>query len=292
MQERLMMVIVFITALCFIGFAPASAAEDQTDFDIASVEDAEPMYDKKVMRAVRESLGLTKHDSSQDESIGAMSQVEVMDRYLTQTNNRVKGQDAREAVKLVFDVDISLVSRLGYGNTLVRYDPFVMGAVRQSLGLQADDTSQDAAIMNMKKNHVMDRVIRFYNDSLSGAEIRQLINYVFGINLDGISGLEGAQVGIFSKGQWIIKEPDDLLVISSSPDDVELYVSLTDYYRVFTGSDAFPEALAAFLEEAGFSFSSEKDRYEWINPDGVSAPDPFKGQIIGQLLETVQMLNQ
>lgn len=242
-------------------------------------------YPAKVMQEVRESLGIHKHSTELDSQIETMRQVDVMDKYLESFGKKVKGKEVRKAVQGVFNIDLDDVSKNNYGNKLVSYEPVIMETLRDSLGLT------DAQIMELPKAEVMDAYIKAQGYDLTGAERRVLINQIFGVNLDGISGLEGKQLGIYSKGAWVINTPTDLLVISSSHDDVELYVNTTDYWEQVTGTNQVPDSLKQYFVDNGFTYDEATDKYTWVNPTGESAPDAFKSQTIGNLLQTIMQVN-
>jgi hypothetical protein len=273
------------------GFAISSGvgitqAEIVTATESIQTEQA-TKYPSKVMETVRLTLGVEKHDTSLDGQINALSQVAVMDKYLGSFGNKVKGKEVRQAVNEVFNIDLDTISEKNYGSKLIAYHGSVMESVRVSLNIAPDSTELDAQIMSMPKAEVMDRYIQVNDYSLTGDENRLLINQIFGVNLTGISGLEHAQLSINSKGQWVIQNDNDLFVISSSLDDVSLYVGVTDYFVEQTGSNELPESLKAKLISFGFTYDEMSERYTYTNPTGESAPDAFKGQTIGAILTTI-----
>jgi hypothetical protein len=141
--------------------------------------------------------------------------------------------------------------------------------------------------MAMTKTEVMDRYIEVHEYSLTGAECRVLINQIFGVNLDGISGLEHSKVSIYSKGQWILQGDTNLFTISSSLDDVELYVTTTNYYVESVGSKQLPDSLKQKLISMGFTYDADQNQFIYRNPTNESVPDAYKGQVIGKILESV-----
>ncbi|MCM3709166.1 hypothetical protein [Sporosarcina luteola] len=242
-------------------------------------------YPKKVMEAVRQSLGVDKHSTEVDTRIEAMPQVEVMDKYLDSFGKKIKGNEVREAVRGVFNIDLDEVSKNNYGNKLISYNPAIMQTLRDSEKLT------DAEIMKLAKVKVMDAYIKAHGYDLTGAENRVVINQIFGVNLDGISGIAGLQLGINSKGIWIINTPTDMLVISSSLDDVELYVYTTDYWEQITGTKEVPDSLKQYFADNGFTYDDVTGKYIWVNPTGESAPEAIKSQTIGTLIQTIMQVN-
>lgn len=216
-----------------------------------------------------------------------VSKVEVMDRYLKSVGHKTNGKEIRETVKIVFGIDLNYVSEKNYGNKLSVYNVAVMESLRISLNVDAKSSECDVQIMAMTKNEVMDRYIEVHEYSLTGAECRVLINQIFGVNLDGISGLEHSKVSIYSKGQWILQGDTNLFIISSSLDDVELYVATTNYYEESVGSNQLPDTLKQKLIRIGFTYDADQNRFIYRNPTNESVPDAFKGQVIGNILESV-----
>lgn len=220
-----------------------------------------------------------------------MPKVEVMDRYLESTG-KLKGKEIREAIKDVFGADLNYISEKNYGSKLSIYHVSVMESLRISLNVDSNSTELDAQIMAMTKNEVMDRFMEVHDFSLTGAQIRVLINQIFGVNLDGISGLEHLRISIYSKGLWILQGDTDLFVVSSSLDDVELYVASTDYFEETSGSNQLPDSLKQKLISIGFSYDADLDQFVYRNPTNESVPDAFKGQVIGSVVGTVMEFNK
>ena len=216
-----------------------------------------------------------------------MSKVEKMDIYLKSLGNMTNGKEIRETVKVVFDADLNYISEKNYGSKLSIYNIAVMESLRISLNVDANSSECDAQIMAMTKNEVMDRYIEVHEYSLTGAACRVLINQIFGVNLDGISGLEHSKVSIYSKGQWILQGDTNLYIVSSSFDDVELYITTTDYYEESVGSNQLPDSLKQKLINIGFTYEVDQNRIVYRNPTNESVPDAFKGQVIGTVLESV-----
>lgn len=214
-----------------------------------------------------------------------MRQVDIMDKYLESFGAKVKGNEVRKAVYAVFRIDLDDVSERNYGNKLNSYDPSIMETLRDA------ERRTDAEIMKMSKVSVMDAYLEAHDYALSGAELRILINQIFGVNLDGISSVEGMQLGIHSKGTKIIDTPTDMLVISSSRDDVELYVNTTDYWEQVTGTNEVTDSLKQFLLDNGYTYDEATDKYMWVNPTGESASEAVKSKTIGMLLQTILQVN-
>ncbi|MFS0689385.1 hypothetical protein AB1K89_09090 [Sporosarcina sp. 179-K 8C2 HS] len=242
-------------------------------------------YPKKVMEFLRMSLSVDKHSTEKDNQIETMRKVNLMDKYLESFGKKVKGNEVRKAVQAIFDIDLDNVSKHNYGNKLHSYDSAIMETLREAENLT------DSEIMKLPKAKVMDAYITAHDYALTGAEHRIVINQIFGVNLDGISGIEGLQLGINSKGTWISKTPTDMLVISSSLDDVELYVQTTDYWKQVTGTNKVPDSLHQYLLDNDYTYDEATNKYTWVNPTGESAPDSVKSETIANLIETIMQVN-
>ncbi|TWT04731.1 hypothetical protein [Planomicrobium sp. CPCC 101079] len=273
------------------GAENVSANEPATDTSFSAYEtqavEQGAKYSKKVMEAIRVELGVDAKSVQADGVIEQMPKVQVMDLYLSSFGKKVKGNEVRLAVEEVFTIDLAYISKKNYGSQLAIYPANVMESLRSSFNVQPDSTEQDGRVMDLAKNEVMDRYIKVHNYRLTGAEIRILINQIFGVNLDGISTLEHAQLAISSKGQWIVKSDTDLFVLESSLDDVDVSVYATDYFKEATGSKQLPESLKTKLMDLGFTYSEEANLLYYKNPTNESVPDAFKGQVLGIIVGTI-----
>ncbi|HSP22078.1 MAG TPA: hypothetical protein VLQ20_07085 [Planococcus sp. (in: firmicutes)] len=268
-----------------VGSAFATEASKQTNPQTYEVQHAEleAKYSKKVMAVLEESLAIT----SSPLSIEQMPKTEVMDRYLASFGTKVKGNEVRLAVKEIFGIDLDVVSKNDYGSKLAIYPEAVMVSLRASFNTDPSSTEQDARIMELTKNAVMDRYLKEHDYNLSGAQNRVLINQIFGVNLDGISSLERSQLAISSKGQWILKSDTDLFILESSLDDVDVSVYVTPYFEQVTGSSELPASLVKNLTDIGFTYIEESQVLYYKDPNNQSVPDAFKGQVLRTILGTI-----
>ncbi|MGO1059591.1 hypothetical protein ACTL32_10725 [Planococcus sp. FY231025] len=268
----------------FAQGSPANA--NPQSYEVQHVDQA-TKYSKHVMRAVRESLGVDSKSTQLDNTIETMPKLQVMDLYLASFGKKVKGNEIRRAVKEIFDIDLDVVSKNDYGSKLSIYPKGLMESLRASFNVAPDSTEQDARIMGLTKNAAMDRYIKEHDYSLTGAESRTLINQIFGVNLNGISTLEHMQLGILSKGQWIVKSDTDLFILESSLDDVDVSIYATPYFESLTGSRELPESMVTKLTAMGFTYYEESALLYYKDPEGGSVPDAFKGQVMGVLIGTI-----
>lgn len=268
-------------------FAQEAATNSTPQAYEAQQNEQDAKYSKNVMKAVRVGLGADAKSAEVDGIIEKMPKTEVMDYYLTSFGKKVKGNEVRQAVEEIFDIDLNHVSKMDYGSKLAIYPAAVMESLRVSLNEEPKSTLQDGRIMDMAKNEVMDRYMKEHDYSLTGAESRNLINQIFGVNLTGISTLEHMQLAVSSKGQWIVKSDRDLFVLESSLDDVDVSIYTTPYFNEVTGSDQLPESLKNKLMNLGFTYNEEANLLYYKNPTGESVPDAFKGQVMGILIGTI-----
>ncbi|GEN53210.1 hypothetical protein [Halobacillus faecis] len=218
------------------------------------------------------------------EKIDALSKVEAMDLYLESYYKKVNPRDIRDIVNGVYGIDLEAVSELGAGKQTSTYPDEVLGMVRQAL----DEEVSDEAISKMEKVEVMDLYWEAFDGEMSGDDIRKMINAIFGINLAGISGLEGTGVALFSKEQWISHYKNDLFVVHTGADDVDVWVYPTDHFKKQTGLEGNPRELEVALSALGFEYSEEKEALYYANPTGESVPDNFKGQTLGTIIGVIK----
>jgi hypothetical protein len=249
-------------------------------------------FDKKVITAVKKSMKNSGGSHELDPFISAMPLKEVMDKYFQGSGKQLTGPEVRKAVEQIYQIDVNYVSKMNYGSSLFIYELEIMQPVRRSLGLPIHSHERDEEIMGMSKNEVLDRVLEASGFQLTGWEVRRVINHIYGINLDGISALENSGIGIFSKGQWIIRSSRDLFTIASSPDDVEIYVWAAPFYYKHFGKRNIPETLAQDLEKLEFVYEKEHGHYKWVNPTGESAPDVFKTEAISSVLKEIKNMHE
>ncbi|ALS77001.1 hypothetical protein AUC31_06480 [Planococcus rifietoensis] len=285
------MVLAMATSMLLMGTAGnVSAHESAGDAKTQTQESytqQDAKYSKKVVKAVSEVLEMNAESAELEITLRQLPKIKVLELYLASLGKKLKDNEIRRAVDEVFDIDLNYVSKKDYGSKLSIYPAPVMESLRVSLKEERDSTKKDERIMDMSKNEVMDRYLKEFDYALSGAEVNVLINQIFGVNLVGISGLEGKQLAINSKGQWIVKSDRDVFILESSLDDVDVSIYAGPYFEQLTGSKELPVSLVAKLTALGFEYKEEQQVLYYKNPNGESVPDAFKGQLIGILLGTI-----
>ncbi|KXH80662.1 hypothetical protein [Sporosarcina sp. HYO08] len=135
---------------------------------------------------------------------------------------------------------------------------------------------------------ILETHVQQFDHKITGQDVRQLINELFGINLEGIAGLRQLQISLYSKGQWIVQQEDDLIVVYTSPGDHNVKIYPTPYYEKLTGSTALPLELQEELVSLGFTCDKEKGKCYFEMKSEQAVPDDFKHRIIGAVVYTVQ----
>lgn len=218
------------------------------------------------------------------ERMNSMSKVEVMDTYLGQNNKNVKPEEIRLVVQQIYDIDLEAVSELGAGKQTSTYSDDVLQKVKQASNEEV--TAEN--IQDMSKMEVMDLYWKAFEGKMTGDDMRGMINAVFGINLKGISDLEGTGVSLYSKEQWISQYDKDLFVVHTGADDVDVWVYPTQYLKEQAGIENNPRSLELALTKLGFEYSEEVDALYYSNPAGKSVPDNFKGQTLGTIIGVIK----
>lgn len=213
------------------------------------------------------------------EQIENMSKVKAMDTYIRSFPKDLTGPNVREIVQQIYKIDLDAISDLGAGTKQSVYPDQITSSIKQVVDVE----DIDSYIRNLSKSEVMDLYLESYHFELAPSEIRVAINLIFGTNLDGISSLENSRIGLFSKGQWINQSSEDLFVVHTSDDDVDVKIYPTEYFKKRTGLDELPSELQESLKKLGFYFNEEIGAYYYAEPNGQSVPDSFKGQTLGLL---------
>ncbi|MGP4077474.1 hypothetical protein [Halobacillus sp. K22] len=233
----------------------------------------------------------TREDSPlrYDEAISIiekMSKVEVMDRYLDSNGKKVKSTDIPRIVNQIYSIELERISALGAGKQ--GYPKEIINGVKKSLPQCADGED----IQAFSKLKVLDLYLKSYGKKIDGPEIRRVINQIFGINLDGISSLEGSGVSLYSKDQWISQYDQDLFVVHTGLTDVDVWIYPTEYFTEQTGLKQLPKGLQNQLKNLGYRYHEEVGALYYADPKGESVPDEFKGQTLGTLIQYIQANNQ
>lgn len=192
-----------------------------------------------------------------------MTKVEMMDQYFNNIGEKVDSHKICESIYKIYNIEIEKVPLLPHIKEVYE--------------------SPKMAI---------DSYLKQYGEDLTAAEIRKVINQLFGINLDAISSLEGARISLFSKGQWIVQHEKDLFVVDTGVGDIDVKIYPTKNFIEQTGSMELPTGLQQELLGLGYGFDKKIGGFYFVNPTGEAVPDSFKGQTIGTILKTIQQYSE
>ncbi|PFE18917.1 hypothetical protein [Bacillus cereus] len=194
-----------------------------------------------------------------------VKKVELMDKHLDSHQGKITSTEVCNIVMSIFKFDLTTKPVLS----------------KEWILAEAVSSTENIAKM------AIDSTLSRYGEKVTGIEIRQLINQIFGINLDAISSLEGARISLFSKDQWVVQDDQDLFVVHTGLGDVDVKIFTTDYFTEQTGLEELPKTLQQSLTNFGFSCDEKAGCYYYSNPSGEAIPDAFKGQIIGTILKEI-----
>lgn len=198
-----------------------------------------------------------------------MKKVELMDKSLeTYTNNIISSKEIIYTVDSIFKINLDEIPIL----------PNVKKEIRNALCKENNPTPREA----------IDFYINQHEGELTGTEIRKIINTIFGVNLEGISAIEGGGISIYSKGTWIIQSENALVVLYTGPGDVDVKILPTNYFTQQTGLTELPISLQEALISMGYYFNEELNSYYYISPTGEAVPDAFKVKTIGAIRDVIQ----
>ncbi|WP_281974337.1 hypothetical protein [Halobacillus litoralis] len=288
LMKKLNKPLVLITAFSIVGagssftVAPDQAEAKSWKYELGQAENLK--YPERIVAGVFKTLRKETRGplpfSEALLTIDKMNKVEVMDNYLNRTGKKVKPEEIRDIVSQVYGIDLNTISELGAGKQTSAYSDHVFEKVEK--GLKADVSV--ATLMSLSKKEIMDLYWAGFEGQMDGADMRRMINEVFGINLEGIANLEGSGVSLFSKEQWISQYERDLFVVHTGFTDVDVWVYPTKYFKEQTGLTELPQQLKNKLRDLGFSYNDEVDGYYYSNPTGESVPDDFKGKTLGAII--------
>ncbi|MEJ9115400.1 hypothetical protein LAV76_21770 [Bacillus paramobilis] len=200
-----------------------------------------------------------------EKGLDRVKKVELMDKHLDSYQGKITSTEICNIVMSIFKFDLTT-------KPVLSKEWIMAGAV---------SSTENIAKM------AIDSTLAHYGEKVTGIEIRQLINQIFGINLDAISSLEGARISLFSKEQWVVRDEQDLFVVHTGLGDVDVKIFATDYFTKQTGLEELPKTLQQSLTNFGFSCDKGNGYYYYSNPSEEAIPDAFKGQIIGTILKVI-----
>lgn len=188
-----------------------------------------------------------------------MTKIEMMDKYLS--SSEISTSEICTIVNKIFGIDLDDVSILHNKHT------------------ESANTIDARA--------TIDIYIDQDEKKMTGEEIRNMLNQIFGINLNAIAALEQERISLYSKGQWVVKNDKDLFIVYTGIEDIDVKVLPTKYFTEQTGLEVLPSELQRILSSIGFYYDKEIQSYYFANPTGKAVTDDFKAQTIGAIVEVI-----
>lgn len=188
-----------------------------------------------------------------------MTKIEMMDKYLS--SSKISTPEICTVVNKVFGINLDAVSILHKENT------------------ESANTIDARATIDMYLDQ--------YEKKMTGEDIRDMLNQIFGINLNAIATLEQERISLYSKGQWVVKNDKDLFIVYTGMEDIDVKVFPTKYFTEQTGLDVLPNELQHLLTSIGFYYDEKIHSYYYANPTGKAVTDDFKAQTIGAIVEVI-----
>lgn len=267
--------------------APFSTYAESINQELATVDTESLKYSIEITEGVMKTLQKEKQGQLMFEealaSIEAMAKVEVMDKYLAFYGKKIEPIEIRRIVNDIFAINLDRVSEEGEGKATRTYPNEIMNGVRTVLSMEGTPDEMDKYIMSLSKVQVMDLYLQYYGEKIEGSEIRRVINQIYGINLNGISGLEAARISLFSKGQWISRTDRDLFEVHTGTGDIDVWIVPSKYYMDSTETTELPEELQLLLKALGYWYDCDKGTLYYSTSNDETVPDSFKGQTIGAI---------
>jgi len=137
---------------------------------------------------------------------------------------------------------------------------------------------------------VLDAYLNENEHNSNGPAIRALLNQTFGINLDALSALAGTGISIYSKNQWMLKQPQDLFVVHTGNGDRDVRIYTTDFFAEQTGSKELPAELINDLIEMGYCCDDGKETCSYSNTIDEAVPDAFKGKTMATVRKAIELI--
>lgn len=197
-----------------------------------------------------------------------LTKAEIMDRSIFSAEEKIDGALICRIIRDVFHVDLEKAALLD-----------------KSLAERVADAASSAAPLS---EAVIDLYIKEHGECGSGADVRIMLNRLFGTNFDGISALYQQRISLYSKSQWIVNGEKNLFIVHTGQDDIDAQVMPTPYFTEKTGLDCLPEELQQSLSDLGYSYNEQVGAYYFFNPSGEAVPDLFKRQTMGAIYSVIQ----
>lgn len=226
---------------------------------------------ERVKITLRKEHGGKFSHTELDDQIEVMTKIEVMDKYFDSFEENINSSEICRFVKSMFNFDLDAT-------------PVLSKELEKAL--EVVSSTKDRTILPLSRV-VIDSYLYQDGKKVTGAEVRKIINQIFGINLGAIASLEGARISIYSKDQWVVQHKKDLFVVHTGTGDVDVKIFPTKYFTEQTGLEVLPNDLKHSLTSMGFYYDEKIGCYYFANPTGEAVPDGFKGQTIGAIIKVI-----
>jgi len=206
----------------------------------------------------------------EDNQVEVMTKVEMMDKHFESYGKRVDSSEICRVIHSIYGFDLDAM-------------PILFKVTEEQL--EKHSLTRDTVPLS---RIVIDSFLEQHGKEATAAEIRNMINQIFGTNLDGISALTGSRISLFSKGQWIVRSDKDLFLVHTGPGDVDVRIVPTKYFTEQTGLEDLPNDLQHALTSIGFYYNEKIGSYYFSNPTGEAVHDSFKGQTLGAIMKVIR----
>lgn len=157
----------------------------------------------------------------------------------------------------------------------------------EDMAMLPDDQIASKSLHSLTPQAAIEASLTNSSNGMTGTQVRQLINQLFGINLDALSALEKAGISLYSKGKWMLQHQGDLFVVYTGVGDVDVKIYHTDYFTEQTGLHELPKSLIDKLLPLGYREDPAGKGYYFSSPSGDAVPDAFKGQTIHAIMTVI-----
>ncbi|RKD26021.1 hypothetical protein BEP19_03600, partial [Ammoniphilus oxalaticus] len=195
------------------------------------------------------------------------SQTQRMDKQLASVE-KMDIQTVVEIVREVYRIDLLFASDNGLGRLPDSYNDELKRVIAQKMRLSPHSLVFMEQLRSMKKIELLRLLIE--GTEQTGPRLRQSINQIFGMNLDGISTLENSGVSLFSKGQWLARKETDLLVAQTNQEDTTVIIFPTASFQSIVGDHRLSSEAHQALLQLGFAYFDEMAYYEYTQQQGYS----------------------
>ncbi|WP_050181018.1 hypothetical protein [Domibacillus robiginosus] len=226
----------------------------------ASINDSS-VIPQIVKEAIKKEKGHFVSDAELSAYIRVTPKAVLMDLCMDLFKEELSVADIFHVIKNTYHIDLNEKTLL----------PKQKARVLQAYSLK----ESDAAVASLPAI-AMDLQVKQHEGSLTSADVRTMVNQLFGINLAGISELDAARISLYSKGQWLSQSETNLFIVYTGTGDIDARIVPTDYFTEKTGLKIVPDDLQQSLATLGFYYDETIQSVYYTNPSGEAVPNDFK----------------